>query len=331
MDTYARRRIELAVAIAVGLLSLVPLAGQSPTSAARNTGAAAATATWKTPWGDPDLQGTWSSATTTPLERLEKYGTRQLLTAEERAEVDEGNRQGRDARGATPERDVADSYNEFWVENGLSDGRTSLIIDPPDGRIPMTPAGEKRRAAFPFDPMRFDSWESRSLWDRCIVRGGLPLLPTIYNNNSEIVQSPGYVAILQEQIHDTRVIPLDGRPRLDQSVRQWLGDSRGRWEGNTLVVETTNFSDRTDFQGSGANLRLVERWTRLSDDRIDYRFTVEDSTAWTRPWTAAIGWYKTGPTEPIYEYACHEGNYSLYNLLEGARVREAEEAAKRAR
>ena len=325
MDAYARRRIELAIAIAVGLLSLVPLAGQSPPPAASKT-VAAATATWKTPGGDPDLQGSWSNATNPPLQRLAKYGMRQLLTAEERAELDRLGQQS-DVRGTTAQQDVAGAYNQFWYEGRFSDGRTSLITDPLDGRVPMTPAGEQRRAAFRKTD-GYDSWESRSLYDRCILRLPLPRVPGSYNNNYEVVQTPGYVAILQESIHETRVISLDGRPHLDQSVGQWLGDPRGRWEGNTLVVETTNFSDRTDFEGAGPNMRLVERWTRTADDRIDYRFTVEDSTAWTRPWSAAIGWNKV---EPLFEYACHEGNYSLSNILEGARVSEAEEAAKHAK
>jgi hypothetical protein len=319
MNSYAERgRRRLGIAIAVGLLVWVPLIGQSQTAATKTT--AAPDKTWRTPWGDPDLQGSWTNATNTPLQRPAKYGTREFLTLEERAEADKPRRDvERGERGATPEEDVAGAYNQFWREERLSDGRTSLVVDPPDGRIPMTPAGQARRAAFSRDD-GVDSWEDRNLYDRCIMRNPLPRIPSAYNNNYEIVQTPGYVAILQEIMHDTRVIPLDGRPHLDASVRQWLGDSRGRWEGNTLVVETTNFSDRTDFEGAGPNMRLVERWTRLADDRIDYRFTVEDPTAWTRPWSAVIGWNKV---EPLFEYACHEGNYSLYNILEGARVAEA--------
>ena len=305
--------------MAVGLLCCATLAGQSPATATHTASPSAKT--WRTSWGDPDLQGPWSNATTTPLQRPAHYGTREFLTPEERVEADKPKRDvNRGERGATPEADLDGSYNQFWREASASDGRTSLIFDPPDGRIPMTPEGAKRRAAFARRD-GLDSWEDRNLYDRCIMRNPVPRIPSQYNNNYEIVQTPGYVAILQEQIHDTRVIPLDGRAHLDSSVRQWLGDSRGRWEGNTLVVETTNFSDRTDFEGAGPNMRVVERWTRLADDRIDYRFTVEDPTAWTRPWSAVIGWNKV---EPLYEYACHEGNYSLYNILEGARTAEAE-------
>ena len=316
-----RRRVQL-ISIAVGLLACVALAAQSgltPTETGK---------TWRTSWGDPDLQGSWSNATTTPLQRPAKFGTREFLTPEERVEADKPKRDvNRGERGATAEADLDGSYNQFWREDALSDGRTSLVYDPPDGQIPMTPAGEKRRAAFA-RTSGVDSWEDRSLFDRCILRNSVPRLPSQYNNNYEIVQSPGYVAILQEQIHDTRLIPLDGRPHLDPSVRQWFGDARGRWEGNTLVVETTNFSDRTDFEGAGPNMQVIERWTRLADERIDYRFTVEDATAWTRPWSGALAWNKVGP---LFEYACHEGNYSLYNILEGARIGEGEARANPAK
>ena len=321
MNITREARITLAAVGIAGLLLFVPLDGQAPTTAAPP----APTGTWTTPWGDPDLQGTWSNATSTPLQRNAKYGAREFLTPEERAALD--RQRIAEERGGTPEQDLAGAYNQFWYEGRLSDGRTSLIIDPPDGRVPITPAGEKRRAAHRQEG--FDSWESRNLFDRCIMRNPLPRIPNLYNNNYELVQTPGYVAILQEIMHDTRVIPLDGRPHLDSRVRQWLGDSRGRWEGTTLVVEATNFSDRTDFEGAGPNMRLVERWTRVTDDRVDYRFTVDDSTAWTRPWSAALAWNKVAP---LYEFACHEGNYSLYNILEGARIGEAEAAAaKRAK
>lgn len=344
MDICARRRIERAIAIAVAFVASVPLLGsasapadeQAPQSAP--TAAAAQQAKWRTPWGDPDLQGTWSNATTTPLQRPEKYGMREFLTPEERAALDKETEIGTDRRPADRVRDVIDAYNRFWWDRGYSDGRTSLIDDPPNGRIPpLTPEGQRRRQFFrrtegfgdtSASGGRADTWLDRSLYERCVVRAPLPRVPTGYDNNYEIVQSPGYVAILQEQMHETRVIPLDGRPHLDRSVRQWLGDSRGRWEGNTLVVETTNFTDRMEFQGSGPNMRLVERWTRMADDRIDYRFTVEDPTAWTRPWSAAIGWNAVGP---LYEYACHEGNYGLYNILEGARVAEKEAAQQQSK
>ncbi len=281
---------------------------------------------WTTPWGDADLQGSWSNATTTPLERPAKYAGREFLTPQERSEQDKETAVGTDkraARGSTEDVDAA--YNNFWWERGWSDGRTSLIYDPPDGRIPpLTPEARQRQAARN-ESVRsggpYTGPEDLDLYTRCIIRAALPRIPTGYDNNYEIVQSPGFVAIVQEQMHETRVIPLDGRPHLHSSVTQWFGDSRGHWEGDTLVVETTNFSDRATFQGATRNMRLVERWTRVADDRIDYRFTVSDPLTWTRPWSAAIAWNKTGL---LFEYACHEDNYGLYGILAGARAKEKE-------
>ena len=279
---------------------------------------------WRTPWGDPDLQGSWSNANTTPLERPAKYANREFLTAQERAEQDKETAIGRDKRGARgTEEDVAGAYNAAWWERGWSDGRTSLIYDPPDGKIPpLTPEARKRQTGRK-ESVRtngpYNGPEDLDLYTRCIIRGPLPRVPTGYLNNYEIVQAPGLVAIVQEQIHESRIVPLDGRPHLDPSVRQWLGDSRGHWEGNTLVVETTNFNERTSFEGATKNMVLVERWTRVADDRIDYRFTVSDPATWTRPWSAAIAWNKSGT---LYEYACHEDNFGMYNILAGERAKE---------
>ena len=299
--------------IALVILAALPLAAQQKQ--------------WRTPWGDPDLQGSWSNATTTPLQRPAKYAGREFLTPEEKAAQDKDTAVATDKR-STPgtAEDVNGAYNGVWWERGWSDGRTSLIYDPPDGKIPaMTPAAKERVAAqVRLDPAStnfgaFNGPEDFELYTRCIVRAGLPRVPTGYDNNYEIVQTPGTVAIVQEQMHETRVIPLDGRAHLDSSVRQWLGDSRGHWEGNTLVVETTNFNGLAPFQGSSMNMRLIERWTRVADGRIDYRFTVEDPSAWAKPWSAAIAWNKTAN---LYEYACHEDNYSLYGILAGARAEE---------
>ncbi len=237
-----------------------------------------------------------------------------------------------DVRAPGTRRDVTTAYNDVWWDRGnriVADRRTSLVIDPADGRIPaLTPAGEQRRAAERKAAATQDdtagSWEDFDVYSRCIMRSALPRLSTGYNNNYEIVQSPGYVAILQEQMHDTRIIPLDGRPHLPGTLRQWLGDSRGRWEGDTLVVETTNFMEGA----RGANFReatpgyvLVERFRRTGEGTIDYRFTVTDPATWTRPWTVALPLNK----EPglIYEYACHEGNYSMQHMLESIRANEA--------
>ena len=274
---------------------------------------------WRTPWGDPDLQGTWSNAATTPLERPAKFGNREFLTEQERAAEDHETSVGTDKRSDPGSvADVNAAYNNFWWERGWSDGRTSLIYDPPDGRIPpRTIEAQKRALSVPAE--NFDGPENQALYTRCIVRAALPRVPTGYDNNYQIVQSPGMVSIVQEQMHETRVIPLDNTRHLDGSVRQWLGDSRGHWEGETLVVESTNFSEQVSFMGATPNMRLIERWTRTADDRIDYRFTVEDPATWTRPWSAAIAWTKTGL---LYEYACHEDNYGLYGILSGARSEE---------
>ena len=205
-----------------------------------------------------------------------------------------------------------------------------MIYDPADGRKPPLTADGKRRAAMRNESVRTDGPyngpEDLDLYTRCIVRSGLPRLPTGYDNNFEIVQTPGLVAIVQEQIHETRLIPMDGRPHLNQNVSQWLGDSRGHWEGNTLVVETTNFNEHTSFEGATKNMHLTERWTRKTNDTIDYRFTVDDPATWTRPWSAAIVWYKGGT---LFEYACHEDNVGLYGILAGARADEKKAAASK--
>jgi len=201
-----------------------------------------------------------------------------------------------------------------------------LIVDPPDGRLPpLTPEGQRRQAAIA-EQLRahpFDSWEDRPLPERCITYHGVPPLPTGYNNTYQIFQTPGYVAILDENIHDVRGIPLDGRPHVGQNIRQWNGNSRGHWEDNTLVVETTNYSPKTTlrFPAAAETLRAVERFTRVAPDRMDYRFTIEDPTTYTRPWTAMLPMTNL-PDYVIFEYACHEGNYSIRNVLSGARAQE---------
>ena len=321
-----------------GALACLPASAQSVAKPATAPAASSTTKTaakkWRTPWGDPDLQGTWSNANTTPLERPAKYGDRALMTQEEIAAEDQQTKIGRDKRGARgTAEDVAGAYGAEWWERGLSDGRTSLIYDPPNGRKPpLTPDG-KRRVGGRNEGIRTDGPyygpEDLDLYTRCIVRGPVPRLASGYDNNFEIVQTPGYVAIVQEQMHETRVVPMasakDSRPHLDRDVRQWLGDARGHWEGETLVVETTNFNERTSFEGATKNMVLVEKWTRVSDDKIDYRFTVTDPETWTAPWSAAIAWNKGGT---VYEYACHEDNFGLYGILAGARADEQKAAAK---
>lgn len=319
---------------ALGAVLLGPVAISAQTSAASSTAAAGSWDTPRTPWGDPDLQGTWDISTTTPLERPRELGERGFFTEEEARTRDHAIITGPDQRKATPQEDF-EPYNAFWWDRGqnLTDLRAALVVDPPDGRLPpMTPEGQTRQKAR--SPLGTDSPADRSLYDRCIIRSGLPRLPAGYNNNFEIVQAPGYVGILIEQIHEVRIIPLDGRPHLVPTVRQWKGDARGRWEGDTLVVETTNFTDQTHLTYGGAfhseGMRAVERFRRVDADTIAYDFTITDERTWTRPWTAAFPWKQNDGH--LYEYACHEGNYSMVNMLSGARAEEkaARETAARA-
>ena len=288
---------------------------------------------WKTPrtaWGDPDLQGLWNNATTTPLQRPEELGLKEFLTDEEVAERDERVGEARNT-DRQPRAGNPGTYNEFWWERGrtVANNRTSLIVDPPNGRLPALSAEGERRAEARAQrtPSRdqYDSWKDRPLAERCIIYRGIPGFPTGYNNNYHIAQTPRYVAILQEHIHEVRLIPLDGRPHVNQKISQWLGDSRGRWEGDTLVVETTKFSDKALIRGINGDpsesLHVVERYTRVGPGMIDYEFTVTDPVTWTRPWSGSLP--LTAFEGPMYEYACHEGNYALENVLAGARAQEA--------
>ena len=242
-----------------------------------------------------------------------------VLTDEEVAALD-AQAVGRNDR--PPRAGDPGTYNEFWWERGTRLKQTSLVVDPADGRIPEMTAAGRVRASW---ARGTDSWTDRTLAERCVTRGA-PKRPGGYNNNFLILQTPGYVTILQEMINEVRVIPLDGRPHVDDEIRLLMGDSRGRWDGETLVVETTNFSDEIVFNsfnccpGAGEHLRLVERFTRLDDETIEHRYTVEDSTTYAGPWTASIPLARFDG--PIFEYACHEGNYGMENLLRGARVQE---------
>jgi hypothetical protein len=288
----------------------------------------------RTPDGQPDLEGVWNSALLTPFERPKEFAGKEFFTPQEAEEFAKAelNRVNGDRRDGGDNADVGRAYNEFWRDRGklTPDLRTSMIVDPPDGRVPaLTPQAQKivaaRRAAN--RGHEFDGPENRSLAERCIqVRNaGPPMIPTNYNSNYQIVQSPGYVALLSEQIHDVRVIPTNGRPHVPSNVRLISGDSVGHWEGNTLVVETTNFTDRTAFQESGEHMKLIERFTRTGPDTLTYEFTVDDPESFTRPWTARYPLTKTN--DLIYEYACHEGNYGLEGSLSGARAEEKVAAA----
>lgn len=320
------------------VLSPTPAAGQDWPSAGKAWTAP------RTPDGQPDLEGIWSNATITPLERPPALAGKQFFTEKEAAEYQKKLMQQNNAdirEGRDTDSDIALAYNESWYDRGglVPSRRTSLIIDPTDGKIPpLTPEAQKREAARAAALSKrgpADSWTDRNLAERCITRGA-PKMPGGYNNNFLIVQNRGYVAILQEMIHEVRIIPLDGRPHVNRDTRQWLGDSRGHWEGDTLVVDTTNFRDdirSTLFYccgASGENLHLVERFTRVSANMIDYQYTVDDPTTYARSWTVSIPMTRT--PGPIYEYACHEGNYGMVGILAGARAEEktaAEAAAKK--
>jgi len=290
----------------------------------------AAAQTWKpprTPDGHPDLQGFWTNASITPMERPRELGAKEFFTEEEAAEY----RKRTLVPASVAQRGGTEAHYEF-TQFGLDRTqaqvafslRTSMIVGP-EGRVPpLTPEAQKRNAerAANLKGHEFDGPENRGIQERCLVWGseGPPMLPPGYNSYLQIVQTPAYVMILQEMIHDARIIPMDGRPHMPGSVRRWLGDSRGRWEGDTLVVDTTNFTDKTNFRGSRDNLHVVERFTRVDENTIRYEFTVADPTTWTSPWSAELPLAKD--KGPIYEYACHEGNYSLAGILRGARVQE---------
>ena len=289
--------------------------------------AATAGPSLRTADGQPDLQGYWSNASVTPLERPKDLANKAFFTPEEAAEYQKKELARPEETGPGTYADVHYNMAQFGLEKKQSkvaaNIRTSLIVDPPDGRIPpMLPEAQKRNAdrAAKNKGHEFDGPENRTLGERCILwpNEGPPMMPVGYNSNLEIVQGPGYVAITQEMIHDTRIIPTDGRPHLPSSVRQWMGDSRGHWEGDTLVVDTTNFTDRTAFRGSSANLHVVEKFRRVDPDTILYQFTVSDPSTWEHSWSAEFPITKI--QGPIFEYACHEGNYGMANNLSGARA-----------
>lgn len=276
----------------------------------------------QTPWGDPDISGMWSYASLTPLQRPSRLGNKEFYTAEEAATIFANTQQD------APDRpgDVG-SYNYQWFDRGevSVDLRTSLIVDPPNGRLPLTEsaiAKQREDAAYTRDHPA-DSWVDRTNWDRCITYHGVPPVSSGYNNSYQILQNENFVAIHVEMIHDVRIIPIDDRPQLHDNIRLWNGDSRGYWDGDTLVVRTANFSDKTSHRfPSSRNTVAVERFRRASDDLIDYSFTIEDPSVYTQPWTAIRPLPRLADYKQ-YEYACHEGNYAMTYILRGARVEEA--------
>jgi hypothetical protein len=324
-----------AMAAWIGLALLTPARVSGQASPA--TKKAAPRKTWtlsRTPDGQPDFQGVWATATLTPLERPAEFAGKEFLTEQEAAEYEKRTLEqvNTDRRDGGNEADLRRNYNEFWRDRGtavVGSRRTSLIVDPPDGRIPaFTPEAAKKRAAQTQADRVPSGPEDLALRIRCITRG-LPMVPTPNNNFFQIVQSAGYVTILQEMMYEARVIPLDQRPHAPQAVRAYMGDPRGRWEGDTLVIDTTNFIGKNDFLGADDGLHLIERLTRVDEDTILYKFTVDDPTAFTKPWSAEIPMRKT--QEGLFAYECHEGNYTMLNALAGARAAEkraAEQAAK---
>lgn len=321
----------------IGLLDLAQSQLSAQTSTAKK---------WtqqRTPDGQPDIEGTWATSTLTPLERPPEFAGKEFLTKREAADyikrtLEESNSDRRDG-GA--QADLQRNYNEGWRERGttiVATGRTSLIVDPPDGKVPpLTAEAQKRRAAMAGgigpEGLRFlpaapsaarpprlpDGPKDLPLRVRCISRD-LPMIPTPNNNFLQIVQSPGYVAIFQEMMHEVRIIPLDGRAHLDSKIRGHMGDSRGRWEGNTLVIDSTNFIGNDNAFGADEAMHLTERLTRTDPDTILYQFAVDDPTAFTKPWSGEMSMRKS--VEPVEEYACHEGNYAMESILSGARREE---------
>jgi hypothetical protein len=319
------------------VVAAVSLGGQAPST------------TWTAPrtsWGDPDISGlfTTDDELGVPFERPAQFGDRPFVTAEEFAQrqtqaersdeadreqvvVPRQNAQGGPVAGGT-------GPPAHWIERGKPSRRTSLVIDPPDGRIPFLNDDARRRgaaaAARTPEGIPFAGPEDLDKYDRCITRG-FPhvIFPTIYDNTSQIVQGPGYVSIRYEMIHDARVIPLDSRPHLSPSIRSYFGDSRGHWEGDTLVVDVTNFSKNAGYRGATTNLHVVERFRRTDASTVHYELTVEDPTTFARPWTASLDLKKDPRQVQVPEYACHEGNYAMFNILSGARA--DEKAASRDR
>ena len=323
-------RVLVSVSV-VGVLGVFASLGTVP--------AAAQIAVPRTAWGHPDLQGIWDFSTITPLERPEELADKAFWTAEEAANLEQEvvDRDGRLLARAAETTEAAAQidfradgtpgfYNNFWLDAGskiVSTGRTSQVVDPPNGRLPALTASAQQRV----DARRAylgehaaDSWLEQSISDRCLMgfNAGPPISPGFYNQNLQVLQTADHVALLTEMIHTVRVVPLDGRAPLRENIDQWSGDSRGRWEGDTLVVETTNFNGKSQWKNSTGNMTLVERITRVDADTLEYAFTVTDQDTWTSPWSASISLHRTDAS--MYEYACHEGNYAMPNILAGQRA-----------
>ena len=320
------RLSSFALLLAAAAAALAPLPGYAQSADAP-----------RTPWDKPDLGGVWNFATLTPMERPPELAGQATLTEEDVADIVTRSAQFTQllSESGIPGAGGASTgtYDEFWFDFGSdvsADRRTSLVVDPPDGRIPdLTPPARERVAARRAHAREHpaDSWEDRNLAERCLLgfNSGPPMAPSAYNNVFQMFQTEDHVVILNEMVHDARVVPLDGRDRVDPDIRQWRGHSRGYWDGDTLVVETVNFRDETNFRGVTRDVRLVERFTRADADTLLYRFTVDDPRTYVRPWTAEVP--MTLSSAPMFEYACHEGNYGLEGILAGTRAEEREAAA----
>ena len=341
-STLPAKTLVTLMAIALAL----PFAAAAQSSAASNDKPARSWTVPRTPWGDPDIQGLWPSNDMqgTPYERPESFGTRATLTDEEFAARQEARARQAKADGEVyvpqgPRTGIGGPAHWSAGERGNPQRQASLVVDPPNGRIPpMTEEGKKRidlaRSTYYFDfpdavvAHPFNTFEDLGPYDRCITRGALAsMLPTGYNMGTEIIQTPGAVVIRNEMIHETRIIPVDGRPRIGSNIRSYMGDSRGRWEGDTLVIETTNFNGKVGITRNGntlltsPDLKLTERITRVAADTLQYEATVDDPRTWTRPWKVALP-LKLHPEYQFFEYACHEGNYAMRNILSASRAEE---------
>jgi len=335
-----------ALAATIALVTL-PIVGQAPAAKAKAKTTKAYTPP-KTPWGDPDLEGVWPGNMGVPMQRNAKLGERATLTDEEyqAKEVAAAKQAKADSESVVAsDSKIGIGPPSYWTERGKPSRQTSLIIDPPNGRLPdLTAEAVKYRKearggkGLPGEwTGKADSYDDLNIYYRCISRGLLgSVIPVVYNNGNQIVQGPGYVVFRNEMIHESRVIPLDGRPHVSPNIKMVMGDSRGRWEGNDLVVETTNFTDKDAIGSNGAGypgdpgyhsdqLKVIERFTRTGDKTMDYRITIIDEKTWTKPWTILMQLEKNDNYQ-FLEYACHEGNYAMSDILSGMR---AEEAAKK--
>jgi hypothetical protein len=340
--SYAAAACGLSLAAAAVLMFALPIAAQSPSAAL----AAAGKGVPRMPDGRPDLEGIWTNATIVPLQRPEEYAGKSILTEQEAAERVKRTlyQWDRDRRDGGSAQDLSRAYGSVWWDADaeiVTDRRTALLVDPPDGRLPpLTAAAQARLAANQARLRRpAETAADRTYIERCLwwMAVGPPMLPSFANNspfntlvsNYRFMQTPDHVVIVHEILHETRIIPLDGRSHVGANIRSWMGDSRGRWEGDTLVVETTNFIDRAQFRGAGTNMRLVERFTRTGPETLTYEFTVNDPTTFAKPWTARVPMMSSAG--PIYEWQCHEHNYGLANILSAARAEEraASEAAQK--